>query len=916
MADLGAGVKKPKIYAYTFGQWANQEWTGNRDGKGLFKVGYTEQDDVNKRIKEQINAIKLPESTKYELALVEQAFTEEGDSFKDHAVHQKLKQMGIHRIRGEWFEASLQEVRDAIHAVKTQTVPEIGGARLNFDPRPEQKRAVKETAKYFRDKANSGAAPHFLWNAKMRFGKTFTTYQLAKEMGWNRILVLTYKPAVETAWRDDLFGHQDFVGWRFKGKGDPVPDMKDASPLVWFASFQDVLGTDANGQPKIKNLGLYGFEWDVIAIDEYHYGAWGEAARELYLGDEEEGTSGDPTEKKAIEAEEFPENFVENFEANNEIKASHFLYLSGTPFRAMAQGEFLEDQIFNWTYSDEQREKRNWEGDPAKNPYASLPTMHLLTYEMPKELKDQALNNKAEFSLTEFFRTTKVDGHAQFKHLNEVQKWLDVLRGQNIDLYPAMASREKAPFPFEDVNLLSSLQHTIWYLPNVDACNAMHELLTSQHNVFFNDYKVLKIAGKGVGIGAAALPPVVKEITKNPQATKTITLTCGKLLTGVTVAAWTGIFMLRELKSPETYFQAAFRVQSPWTSTVVDAEEGGEKSIVLKDNCYVFDFSPNRALSQVVEYALNLGSEAQDKNDREAAVSDLMQFLPILSFAGQTMNSLDAENLINYLTHGITSSMLARRWNSPELVTLNIASMEALLKDEALLSSLAEIDDFTSIKSELKAIISKTSEIDPAQREKRKLTPGEKVVKDEIKKKRDDIRQKLRKFIARLPVFMYLTDNREKTVTDLITKHEPELFKQVTQLKVSDFQQLLAAKVFNEAKMNDAVWKFREFEKPSLSYSSTIDNEDELVGGFTETRNTKFARLVSAGLLNDGSPLYSADKRWTPQANVVDFGISLSGVRYADPDEAATAATDGEVSDGWSFWVAKTSEGRKALKDL
>lgn len=916
MNDLKPAVRQPKIYAYTFGQWAKQAWSGARDGQGLFKVGYTEQDDVNKRIKQQVNAVKLPESTKYELALVEQAFTVDGDAFMDHSVHRKLLSMGVHRIRGEWFEATLDEIKDAIRAVKTNTEAEPGLARADFKPRPEQEEAVEVTAKYFRSKAKSGAAPHFLWNAKMRFGKTFTTYQLAKKLNWTRVLVLTYKPAVETAWRTDLYGHVDFEGWRFKGKGDRIPEMRDSSPLVWFASFQDVLGTDENGQPKAKNQGLYGIQWDAIVIDEYHYGAWGETARELYIEDKEEGTSGDPTEKKAVEAEEFPDNFVEDFESTNDLKASHFLYLSGTPFRAIAQGEFLEDQIFNWTYSDEQRAKRSWDKSKGENPYALLPTMYLLTYEMPEKLKEQAKNNKAEFSLTEFFKTKKTDGEVSFVHVNEVQQWLDVLRGQNTDLYQAMSSREKAPFPFHDTNLLSSLQHTVWYLPSVDACTAMHDLLTSQHNVFFNDYKILKIAGKSVGIGAEALPPVQKEITKNPQATKTITLTCGKLLTGVTVAAWTGIFMLRELKSPETYFQAAFRVQSPWTTKVVDPEEGGEKTIVLKENCYVFDFAPNRALSQVVEYALNLGSEASDRNDREAAVGELMQFLPILSFEGESMNTLDAEKLIDYLTHGITSTMLARRWNSPELITFDIAAMEAVLSNEALVASLEEIDDFRTIKDELKAIISANKELGPASREKRKLTPEETTVKDEQKKKRDDIRKKLRKFIARLPVFMYLTDNREKTVTDLITKHEPELFKQVTQLKVSDFQQLLAAKVFNQAKMDDAVWKFREFEKPSLTYGTTVENEDEIVGGFSATRNSKFARLVSTGLLNDGSPLYSADKRWTPQANVVDFGISLSGVRYADPDEAAIAATDGEVSDGWSFWVAKTADGRKPLSEL
>jgi hypothetical protein len=918
MSGLEDGVKQPKIYAYTFGEWANAEWKGPRDGRGLIKVGFTARNDVNDRIKEQINAVKLPATTPHELLLAEAAITNDGQAFMDHAVHNALAKMGVHNIRGEWFEATVDEIRTAVHAVRTSTTPQAQGPKANFGMRPEQKAAVEATAEYFKG-ASKGAAPHFLWNAKMRFGKTFTTYQLAKKMGWTRLLVLTYKPAVETAWREDLIGHEDFSGWRFKGKSDAVPDFKDAGPLVWFASFQDVLGKDENGQPKLKNLGLYDVHWDAIAIDEYHFGAWGEAARELYLEDKESGSEGDATERKALEEEEFPEDFVKNLEAAHELKVRHFLYLSGTPFRAIAQGEFLENQIFNWTYSDEQRAKASWAGDAVQNPYASLPTMFLLTYEMPDKLKEQAKNNKAEFSLSEFFRTKKYNDKVRFVHENEVQQWLDVIRGQDAELYQAMSGRAKAPFPYHDVNLLEALRHTIWYLPSVDACTAMYELLNAPHNDFFNDYEVLKIAGKGVGIGAAALPPVQEKITKNPQGTKTITLTCGKLLTGVTVPAWTGIFMLRELKSPETYFQAAFRVQSPWATNVVDPEVGGQKTLIFKDNCYVFDFAPNRALSQIVEYALNLGSENQDKNDRESAVRELLDFLPVLAFEGQSMNELDAEKLIDYLTHGITSSMLARRWNSPELITFDVAAMEAVLANDALLASLEEIDDYRTIRDELKAIISINKELAPKVQAKSKLDASEKGKKDEAKKKRDDIRKKLRKFVARLPVFMYLTDNREKTVTDLITKFEPVLFQQVTQLKVSDFQMLLGAKVFNEGKMNDAVWKFREFERPSLGYGLDVDEaveEAEVTGGFSVARIERFAKLIDSGKLSDGDILYPNKNKWGVTATVGDYGIYLGAVRYADPSMASKRATEGAETDGWKFWQVRTPGGTRSLNSL
>src|SRR5690554_5100102 len=210
----------------------------------------------------------------------------------------------------------------------------------------------------------------------MRFGKKFAAYQIAKRMGWNQVLVLTYKPAVEHSWREDLESHVDFTGWRFKGKNDLPPDLDDPSPLVWFASFQDVLGTDDSGQPKEKNKALYDVRWDVLIIDEYHFGAWRDAARDLYLSD-----AGDPSERRAVETPDLDEDFSVNLEESirrANLAISNYLYLSGTPFRAITQGEFLEDQIFNWTYSDEQRAKEEAAKKGGPNPYAALPKMHLL----------------------------------------------------------------------------------------------------------------------------------------------------------------------------------------------------------------------------------------------------------------------------------------------------------------------------------------------------------------------------------------------------------------------------------------------------------------------------------------------------------------------------------------------------------
>jgi hypothetical protein len=896
---LTSSVRHPKIYAYTISAFSDSEWQGQRRGKGLVKIGDTDR-DVSVRIREQLHAIKMPLETPYSLLLVESAITDAGQAFRDHSIHKALQSAGIHRRDGEWFECTVDELRAAIKSVKGGGKLASLRARLEFEARPEQDLAVSETAAYFRKASRSDGAPHYLWNAKMRFGKTFTSYRLAKEMGWKRILVLTYKPAVEKSWREDLYGHVDFEGWEFKGKEDPAPDLAAGHPVVWFASFQDVLGKDPNGQPKAKNEGLYGVEWDVVIVDEYHFGAWRDAARAIYLDDKEEGTSGDSSEAKALDTPDLEPDFRKDLEATMPLSVNHYLYLSGTPFRALTEGEFLEDQVFNWTYSDEQAAKRSWVSDKP-NPYLGLPEMVLMTYEMPSALREVALNNRSEFSLTEFFKTEKREaGAPKFKHERDVQKWLDLLRGQDINsLWANVANQKRPPLPFENLDLLTALQHTVWYLPNVDSCLAMAELLRAQNNTFFRDYEIVVAAGSRAGIGDKALPPVEKAIGSTPQDRKSITLSCGKLMTGVTVKAWTGIFMLRELKSPESYFQAAFRVQSPWVTSFIDTEFGGEKEVVQKDRCFVLDFSPNRALRQIVDYATRLKSETASEKDDERAIAEFMEFLPVLSFDGYAMSQLKAGDVIDYLTRGVSSSMLARRWNSPELINLDVKAMENILANPALLESLEQIEMFRNIGNDLTALISSHKELRPKKLTKEPLDEREKKIKDESTKRREDLKQKLRRFVTRIPAFMYLTDDREKTIKDIIEQVEPALFVKVTGLSLSDFKQLVECRVFNDSKMDDAVWKFRSFENPSLSYFQ--EQEPTTLGGWRLAREEKFAKLVERGLLNPGDELIYIPSFASAEVTD-DFGLMVSGIRYSGPTEAALALGAKSPEDAWAKW--------------
>jgi hypothetical protein len=278
------------------------------------------------------------------------------------------------------------------------------------------------------------------------------------------------------------------------------------------------------------------------------------------------------------------------------ITTSHYLFLSGTPFRAINSGEFIEDQIYNWTYSDEQRAKEAW-GDSSDNPYAAMPRMVMLTYRIPDSIRQIALQGEFdEFDLNVFFSAKGKGKDAKFVYENEVQKWLDLIRGSFL---PAsvddmkLGQDKRPPMPFSDTRLLNVLCHTFWFLPNVASCQAMHHLLKQKQNTFFHSYAINVCAGARAGIGVDALEPVQKSMG-DPLSTKTITLSCGKLTTGVTVRPWTGIFMLRNLKSPETYFQAAFRVQNPWEITT-----GAGTKEIMKHECYLFDFALDRALKQI-----------------------------------------------------------------------------------------------------------------------------------------------------------------------------------------------------------------------------------------------------------------------------------------------------------------------------
>ena len=837
----GRVTATPTIYAY--------EHIDYPAHKGWLKVGYTTR-TAEIRVREQNQTSHV----KFKIVLERPAMRKDGSTFDDRLVRDILRKDHIPNPEGEWCVCGVREVERAI-AAAVAGKDNMMERTEDFEMRPEQKRAVEKTSAYFnafrKDPSNRGLIPHFLWNAKMRFGKTFTAYQLALRMGWKKLLILTFKPAVKTAWEEDLLTHKDFEGWQFCQKQDDreFNRVDERRPFVCFASFQDVLGRNSVGGIKATNEWIQTVGWDCIVLDEYHYGAWGRNAKNFY----------DRKDHALRRAEEVGEILTEDASSARELEAREmydeglmplrtgaYLYLSGTPFRAISTGEFIEEQIFNWTYSDEQAAKEAWQGE--HNPYAQLPKMVMLTYQLPDSISEIASRGEFdEFDLNEFFRAED----DRFLHEEYVQKWLDLIRGaytENI-LTELKLGKEKPPMPFSDSRLLSYLQHTYWFLPSVAACRAMSALLRKRSNRFFDDYKVIVAAGNEAGMGAQAVEPVYNAM-EDPQRTKTITLSCGKLSTGVTVKPWTGILMLRNTTSPETYFQAAFRVQSPWTAK----DEHGEE-IILKPFCYVFDFAPNRALRQVQEYSCQLNVH---ESNPERKVEDFIKFLPILAFDGSSMKEIDAAGVLDMAMSGTTATLLARRWESAVLVNVDNATLRRLMNSPEAMRALMNIEGFRNLNSDIETIINKSEHVKKTKKEKgdslsvaekRQLSEEEK----EYKSKRKEIQDKLIKFATRIPVFMYLTDFREYCLKDVIEQLEPALFRKVTGLTLKDFSLLVSLGVFNSELMNDAVYKFKRYEDSSLEYTGIDRHTGSVVGLWDTAIDTSKTGLVKDRVVDNNS---------------------------------------------------------------
>ena len=849
----------PSVYAYR---------DMNPDHAGLLKVGYTRR-DVGRRVAQQFPVIQPGEGKPYEIVFAESAMRPDGTSFMDYDVHRRLERNGLENVGGEWYRCTADDVRNAWLEVRDRADYESQRTE-DFKMRPEQRAAVEKTQAYFERCLEPGShdQPKFLWNAKMRFGKTFATYELAKRMGMRRVLVLTFKPAVEAAWQEDLESHVDFEGWQFVSRdGRSYEECDPTRPIVCFGSFQDFLGVNREtGGIKARNEWVHLEDWDLVTFDEYHFGAWKDTAKSLFQAadDDETVESAEADADAATRGNALDETWLP-------IQSKFYLYLSGTPFRALNSGEFIEEQVFNWTYSDEQAAKGAWVG--SDNPYESLPRMVLMTYKVPDSITRIARQGEFdEVDLNVFFSAEGHGADARFKYKEYVQKWLDLIRGSSAEtaVDDLRMGAEKPPMPFSDTRLLGTLTHTLWFLPNVASCEAMANLLAERQNTFFHDYKVIVAAGSAAGMGVEAVGPV-RQAMDDPLATKTITLSCGKLTTGVTVKPWSGVLMLRNLKSPETYFQTAFRVQSPWTTKT----EAGETEI-LKRECYVFDFALDRALAMVSDYSCRL---SVSESSPERKVAEFIKFLPVLAYDGSAMREVNAAEILDIAMAGTSATLLARRWESALLVCVDNDTLRRLLASDEAMRALMNIEGFRSLNADIETIINKSEAVKKAKKEKQNLTPKEKKQlseeEKEFKNKRKQIQEKLIKFATRIPVFMYLTDYREQCLKDVITQLEPGLFKKVTGLSVRDFELLVSLGVFRDSVMNDAVYKFRLYEDASLEYTGLNRHEyDSSVGLFDTALSTEdYAQMkLQDSLLNPDGTTRDRDNAMMVTSEVMDAG--------------------------------------------
>lgn len=752
--------------------------------------------ELNESAKERIRHQTQTAGISFELLYTESTSSFDGKeikSFQDHEVHDCLVRSGIKRKcfsddhkANEWFMTDLETVKKAISAVKegrtSLNASEITTDKSPIVFRPEQKEAIEKTIKQFTKKNSSN---QMLWNAKMRFGKTLTALQVIKQVNFNRTLILTHRPVVDKGWFEDyakIFYDRNDFEYCSKKNGGNISDeiefyerMNSAQEngmndfhFIYFASIQDMRGSEIVGGKYDKNEEIFNIDWDFIIIDEAHEGTQTELGKNVIAKCRKENTK--------------------------------VLHLSGTPFNLM--DDFKEEEIYTWDYVMEQKAKRDWDelhqGDP--NPYSCLPKLNIYTYDLGK-LYPEYSDADIAFNFREFFRT---DEDGNFVHEANIKQFLDLLTKED----------EDSKYPYSTKNYRDNFRHSLWMIPGVKEAKALSRLL-QQHPVF-SQFNIANVAGdEDEEVETSdALKKVEKAIGKRPEETYSITLSCGRLTTGVSVKPWTACFMLSGSynTSASSYMQTIFRVQTP---AVIAGKQ--------KEECFVFDFAPDRTLKVIAETAKISSKAGHTTGDDRNILGEFLNFCPVIGFDGSRMKAYDTEKMLSQLKKVYVERVVRNGFEDGYLYTNDLMKLNEV--------ELKEFEELKKIIGSTKAQ-SKTGEIDinsiglteeeyeelgkkKSQNEKRELTPQEEELKKrlaEAKKNRDSAISILRGISIRMPLLIYGADIQKSpdgtegpitidNFTDLVDDLSWKEFmpEGVTKEKFAHFKKYYDADIFRES---------------------------------------------------------------------------------------------------------------------
>jgi hypothetical protein len=693
------------IYAYTTETY--------RMYRGWLKVGQTHQESAEIRVSQQ-DGTSNPEPLE-----IEETW-EVPDWVSDNTIHAELTKMGKLEVRldksREWYACTVDDVSTAINNIV------LGVSRPNSYPmREEQQECHNKAVAHYQ-----AGGDKFLMNAKMRFGKTFTSYQIMKSLDVKLVLVITYKPAVDAGWREDLNTHVDFEGWNYYSAKDnfsstnPIEIRGDGKVDVLFASFQDF-----NDFEKAKWAIAKNYHYDMIVIDEMHYGSKTERAQESLA----------------------------------QLTYDRTLYVSGTPLKALMSGEFLDEEIYTWGYADEQRKRlaeksSGWETEL----YRWLPEMKFHTFEVTEEAKKlvSAYSEDEGFTMTKMFGSE--DGE-KFIDESAVKLFLDQVFGIGV-------RKDQSPIRTHAVD------HMLFVLPpNVNSATAMSKLLEKRVG---DDYKIINVAGDNT----KKLDDVKALIVRNQ---KTITVTCGRFNTGVTVPEWDMVMMLDDTRAPETYFQTIFRCQSP------NKKRG-------KELCSVVDFNPQRCLEMIYEFA---DITAKPNESTQEAVRSFLEFAPVLDHSGNKTLEVDVNQVLNMMAE--TGGYAARFGSS---VMLNWGSLDSVANTFFGIHADASTKNKSSISDNG---LEKGKNYDSTGR------PKTKAEIDEEEKSEKELRQKVITMMRRIPTYLFLEESKIDNVEDIFDTNNQELFEETIGITVNSFKELCKGFIKTE-RLDRAIMAYNQIE--------------------------------------------------------------------------------------------------------